>query len=85
MLKTKYVGKHNNGDMMKQAKIALPVLPKIQLANFPWSLYETIVGNRKFQHIENGHKGKIGNNFKCNVLNKTNKHMPVFLSSVSSS
>lgn len=59
MLKTKYVGKHNNGEMMKQAKIALPVLPKIQLANLPCGcLYVTMVGKRKFQHIENGHKRK---------------------------
>lgn len=70
MLKTKYVGKHNNGEMMKQANIALPVLPRMQLANLPCGcLYVTMVGKRKFQHIENGHREKI----EETILNSTFK------------
>lgn len=66
MLKTKYVGKHNNGEMMKQANIALPVLPRMQLANLPCGcLYVTMVGKRKFQHIENvAQRENRGNYFK---------------------
>lgn len=59
MRKTKYVGKHSNGAIIKHAKMAFPVLPRIQLANLPCGcLDNTKTGKRNCQHVEQGEKKK---------------------------